>query len=77
NKLASIFGTGSAALSFVRRVKLQWSLLWVIAIFAFVSAYVGAACVSLVPTHILRPIVLVMLIVIAIYTFMKKQFGQV
>ena len=47
------------------------------AIFAFVSAYVGAACVSLVPTHILRPIVLVMLIVIAIYTFMKKQFGQV
>ena len=34
NKLASIFGTGSAALSFVRRVKLQWSLLWVIAIFA-------------------------------------------
>jgi uncharacterized membrane protein YfcA len=49
----------------------------VIAIFAFVSAYVGAACVSLVPTHILRPIVLVMLIVIAIYTFMKKQFGQV
>ncbi|WP_256413922.1 TSUP family transporter [Acinetobacter sp. 5862] len=77
NKLASIFGTGSAAFSFVRRVKLQWSLLWVIAIFAFVSAYVGAACVSLVPTHILRPIVLVMLIVIAIYTFMKKQFGQV
>lgn len=75
NKLASIFGTGSAAFSFVRRVKLQWSLLWVIAIFAFVSAYVGAACVSLVPTHILRPIVLVMLIVIAIYTFMKKQFG--
>ena len=76
NKLASIFGTGSAALSFVRRVKLQWSLLWVIAIFAFVSAYVGAACVSLVPTHILRPMVLVMLVAIAIYTFMKKQFGQ-
>ena len=76
NKLASIFGTGSAAFSFVRRVKLQWSLLWVIAIFAFVSAYVGAACVSLVPTHILRPMVLVMLVAIAIYTFMKKQFGQ-
>ncbi len=37
----------------------------------------GAACVSLIPTHILRPIVLVMLIVIAVYTFAKKQFGQV
>ncbi|OEY93494.1 hypothetical protein BJD20_04860 [Acinetobacter proteolyticus] len=77
NKLASICGTGSAAFSFVHRVKLQWSLLGVIALFAFISSFIGAACVSLVPTHILRPIVLVMLIVIAIYTFMKKQFGQV
>lgn len=77
NKLASIFGTGSAAFSFVRRVKLQWSLLWVIALFAFISSFMGAACVSLIPTHILRPIVLVMLIVIAVYTFAKKQFGQV
>lgn len=77
NKLASICGTGSAAFSFVRRVKLQWSILAVIAVFAFISAFVGAACVSMVPTHILRPIVLVMLVVIAIYTFMKKQFGQV
>jgi len=77
NKLASIFGTGSAAFSFVRRVKLQWSLLGVIALFAFISSFIGAACVSLIPTHILRPIVLIMLIVIAIYTFAKKQFGQV
>lgn len=77
NKLASILGTGSAAFSFVRRVKLQWSLLGVIALFAFISSFIGAACVSLIPTHILRPIVLVMLIVIAIYTFAKKQFGQV
>ena len=77
NKLASICGTGSAAFSFMRRVKLQWLLLAVIAVFAFISAFVGAACVSMVPTHILRPIVLVMLVVIAIYTFIKKQFGQV
>ena len=31
----------------------------------------------MIPTHILRPFVLVMLVLIAIYTFMKKQFGQV
>lgn len=77
NKLASICGTGSAAFSFIRRVNLQWLLLAVIAVFAFISAFVGAACVSMIPTHILRPFVLVMLVVIAIYTFMKKQFGQV
>ncbi|MDU6056075.1 MAG: TSUP family transporter, partial [Acinetobacter junii] len=63
NKLASICGTVSAAFSFARRVKLNWKLLLVIAIFAFISSFAGAACVSMIPTHILRPFVLVMLVV--------------
>lgn len=76
NKLASICGTASAALSFLRKVQLPWKLLGVIGLCAFLSSFVGAACVSMIPTDILRPFVLLMLIVIAIYTFMKKQFGQ-
>ena len=77
NKLASICGTASAAYSFVRKVKLKWKLLAVIGICAFVSSFAGAACVSMIPKEVLRPFVLVMLIVIAIYTFAKKEFGQV
>ena len=77
NKLSSIFGTASAAFSFFRRVSLSWKLLLVIGIGAFISSYLGAACVSMIPTQVLKPVVLCMLIIIAIYTFMKKQFGQV
>lgn len=77
NKLASICGTASAAFSFLRRVSLSWKLLLVVGLCAFSSSFVGAASVSLVPTEVLKPLVLIMLIVIAIYTFMKKQFGQV
>lgn len=77
NKLASIFGTASAAFSYLRQVKIQWKLLVVIAMTAFISSFGGAACVSLIPQDILRPFVLFMLIVIAIYTLLKKQFGQV
>ncbi|WP_180156784.1 TSUP family transporter [Acinetobacter sp. YH12045] len=77
NKLSSIFGTASASYSFLRQVKLRWKLLAVIASCAFVASFVGAACVSMIPKEVLRPFVLVMLIVIAIYTFAKKQFGQV
>ncbi|WP_104500022.1 sulfite exporter TauE/SafE family protein [Acinetobacter indicus] len=76
NKLASICGTASAAFSFLRKVQLPWKMLGVIGLCAFLSSFVGAACVSMIPTDILRPFVLLMLIVIAIYTFMKKQFGQ-
>ena len=77
NKLASICGTASAALSYLRQVKLQWKLLAVIAVTACISSFGGAACVSMIPQQVLRPFVLFMLIVIAIYTFTKKQFGQV
>ena len=77
NKLASICGTASAAFSYLKQVKIQWKLLAVIGITAFISSFGGAACVSLIPQEILRPFVLFMLIVIAIYTFFKKQFGQV
>ncbi|MBF7688410.1 sulfite exporter TauE/SafE family protein [Acinetobacter rathckeae] len=77
NKLSSIFGTASAAYTFAKKVKLQWKLLIIIAICALVSSFAGAACLSMIPQSVLRPFVLVMLIVIAIYTFMKKDFGQV
>ena len=77
NKLASICGTASAAWSYLRRVKLQWTLLVVIGVTACISSFGGAACVALIPQSFLRPFVLFMLIVIAIYTFTKKQFGQV
>lgn len=77
NKLSSIFGTASAAYTFAKKVKLQWKLLVVIAICALISSFAGAACLSMIPQSVLRPFVLVMLIVIAIYTFMKKDFGQV
>ena len=77
NKLASIFGTASAARSYLKQVKLPWLLLAVIASCSLVSAFLGAASVTLIPVELFRPFVLVMLIVIAIYTLVKKQFGQV
>lgn len=77
NKLASICGTASAAYSYMRQVKLQWKLLAVIAVTACISSFGGAACVAMIPQQVLRPFVLFMLIVIALYTLMKKQFGQV
>lgn len=76
NKLASICGTASAAFSFMRRVRLPWRLLLVVGGCACIGAYIGAMGVSYVPTEVLKPLVLVMLIVIALYTFLKKQFGQ-
>ena len=77
NKLASIFGTASAAYCYFKKVKLPWALLLVIALCSFMSALVGAATVTLIPVDVFKPIILAMLILMAVYTFTKKQFGRV
>ncbi|MFJ4353218.1 sulfite exporter TauE/SafE family protein [Pseudomonas sp. NPDC089428] len=75
NKLASVCGTAFAARSFIRKVTLDWGLIVPAAVSAFVMSFAGAATVSLVPPSVMRPAVLVLIVVMAIYTFCKKDFG--
>ena len=77
NKLAAVVGTATSAVSFARKVRFEWKLLAVVAVCATISSFWGAASVAMIPKEVLQPFVLVMLIVMAVYTLMKKQFGQV
>lgn len=77
NKLASACGTSLAARSFIGRVAIPWSLVLPAAFSAFAMAFLGAAAVSAVPTAVLRPLVLVLIVAMALYTFFKKDFGAV
>lgn len=76
NKFSSIFGTASAARSFMRRVRLPWALILPAAGCAFVFSFAGAAAVSLIPKEVMKPAVLVLLVGMAIYTLWKKDFGK-
>ncbi|MDC7692382.1 sulfite exporter TauE/SafE family protein [Vogesella indigofera] len=76
NKLASACGTSLAARTFIGRVRVPWSLVLPAAISAFAMAFLGAAAVSSVPQTLMRPLVLVLIVVMAVYTFRKKDFGQ-
>ncbi|WP_283184616.1 sulfite exporter TauE/SafE family protein [Pseudomonas svalbardensis] len=75
NKVAAAFGTAFAARSFVRKVVIDWGLVIPAACAAFVMAFFGAATVSFVPQSVMRPAVLVLIVLMAIYTFWKKDFG--
>jgi len=76
NKIASLSGTSVAAYQYSRRVRFDFRLLLVISVFSFAASYVGAKTVSLINVDTLKPIVLVILILIAVYTFMKKDLGS-
>lgn len=77
NKLTSACGTALAAKSWVSRVRVPWSLALPAAATAFVMSFCGAMAVSAVPTAAMRPLVLFLIVAMAIYTFVKKDFGAI
>lgn len=76
NKLSSICGTGMAVVQYGRRVRLNWHSLLPAAVAAFVFSFFGARVVSLLKPEVLKPICLALLVGVAIYTFVRKDFGR-
>lgn len=76
NKLASIWGTAAASVSYARQVKVEWSTAVPAATAAFVLAFAGAYTVTHVPPDLMRKLLPFILLAVAIYTFNKKDFGS-
>ncbi len=77
NKIASLSGTSIAAFHYSKRIKFNYKLLFAISICAGIASFLGAKVVSYINVNTLKPVVLVILIAIVIYTFFKKNLGAV
>ena len=77
NKIAALSGTIIAAVQYAKKVKFNLALLLIISLFAYLASGAGAKIVSLLDVQMLKPIILVILIAIAIYTIFKKDLGSI
>ena len=77
NKIASLAGTATAALHYAKRIKFNYKVLLVISLAAGLTSFLGARLVSYLNANALKPVILIILIAIAIYTFFKKDLGVV
>ncbi|CAB4337802.1 unannotated protein [freshwater metagenome] len=77
NKLSAIFGTSGAAVLYRRNVKPDMRFTLTMAIPAFFGSMGGAFMAAHIPTSAMRPLVFVLLLVIAIYTWRKPTLGTV
>jgi uncharacterized membrane protein YfcA len=77
NKIASLAGTSMAAVQYSRKIKFDYTLLFIIALSAGLASYCGARVVSYINVNALKPVILVILVCIAFYTFFKKDLGAV
>jgi len=76
NKLSSIAGTSAAAIHYSQQVKIDWSIVLISTVSAFTFSFIGASTVSIINPTLMRPLVLLLLILVAIYTWLKKDFGS-
>lgn len=77
NKIAALAGTSVAAYQYSRKIKYDLLILAIISAFAFLASNLGARSLSFINPDILRPLILLILIIIAIYTFRKKDLGSI
>ena len=77
NKVASVFGTANATWRYARQVVMPWGTILPAAFAAFVFSYIGAAVVAWLPKDVVRPLILLLLIIAAVYTLKRKNFGLI
>ncbi|MFL5741349.1 MAG: sulfite exporter TauE/SafE family protein [Flavisolibacter sp.] len=75
-KIPSFSGTLFAARQYIKKVRIDKSLAAVMCTVAFFASFGGSAVLTRVNNAFMKPFLLVVLILVAIYTYAKKDFGQ-
>lgn len=74
-KIPSFCGTSIAAYQYSRHVDFNVKRLSMMAAIACVSAFSGSMLLTVVSNTFMKPLLLVVLTIVAIYTYWKKDFG--
>jgi uncharacterized membrane protein YfcA len=76
NKVPSIFGTAAAARNYFKNIKPDIPLTLTMMLPAFIGSIAGAAMAAFVPVGFFRPYIVLLLILVAIYTWKKPELGM-
>lgn len=75
-KIPSFTGTGFATLQYLKKVDIKWRLTGAMCLTAFLAAFAGSETLTRVSNRYMKPVILLVLILVAVYTYTKKDFGQ-
>jgi uncharacterized membrane protein YfcA len=75
-KIPAFSGTGFAAYQYIKNVDLNMRLLLLMLVLSLASAFAGSALLTTVSNDFMKPLLLIVLLLLFIYTFIKKDFGS-
>ncbi|GEB66446.1 UPF0721 transmembrane protein [Sinomonas atrocyanea] len=76
NKMGSVFGTTTSAVTYARRVRPDLRTAIPMALVALCGAFGGAALATALPARVFKPIILAAIIAVALFTVLRPQMGQ-
>lgn len=77
NKLAGTMGSLTSVITFYRSGKLDLSAVKKLFPLVFIGSMLGAFAVHLIDPAVMKPLMLIMLFVVLIYTLLKKDWGSI
>jgi len=75
-KIPSFCGTAIAAVQYNRKVPIDWKLISVLCSIAFFASFAGSQVLLIVSNQFMKPVLLIVLFGVAVYTYTKKNFGE-
>jgi len=75
NKLASVFGTTTSAITYARKIKLEHRLLWPTVGLALAGSGAGAVAALAVSASALKPIIIAVLLAVLVLVVARPQLG--
>jgi len=75
NKLASVCGTTTSAITYYRRVRPDLRTAVPMAVLAFAGSMGGAVVAAHIPSEVFRPVILILLVAVAAYVWMRPAVG--
>jgi uncharacterized membrane protein YfcA len=76
NKIAALAGTSVAAVQYAKKIRFKFKLLLITALTAILAAFLGAKALHFLNPYWYKPLILLILIGMAWFTWKKKDFGQ-
>jgi uncharacterized membrane protein YfcA len=75
-KIPSFSGTFFAAMQYLKKVTIDNTLSVIMCTIAFFASFGGSQLLTVVSNDFMKPVLLVVLVIVAAYTIFKKDFGQ-
>lgn len=74
-KIPSFSGTFFAAIQYLKKIEMNWKLLFIMMALAVPSAFLGSTLLTYMSNDFMKPLLLVILSLLFIYTYVNKNFG--